>query len=88
MTHITKAALIPTNISWQSCGSLVVVSNDRGQMQCFDAALSLVRLQVVMEEPNPQRMLDFSEYFCHQQVLENLQWAPTVPHQDNLDQVN
>ena len=76
MTHVTKAALIPTNISWLDSGSLVVVSNDRGQIQCFDSALSLVRLQITMEECNPQRMLDLSDYFCHQQLLEKLEWAP------------
>ncbi|XP_069939077.1 LOW QUALITY PROTEIN: WD repeat-containing and planar cell polarity effector protein fritz homolog [Cherax quadricarinatus] len=76
MTHVTKAGLIPSNIAWLNSGNIVVVSNERGQIQCFDLALSLIRLQLVMEDHNPQRILDFSEHFCHQQSLLKLTWAP------------
>ncbi|XP_047487357.1 WD repeat-containing and planar cell polarity effector protein fritz homolog isoform X2 [Penaeus chinensis] len=77
MTHVTKAGLIPCNIAWLDSGNIVVVSNERGQIQCFDLALSLIRMQLVMEDSNPQRILDFSEHFCHQQSLLRLAWAPT-----------
>ncbi|XP_042879411.1 WD repeat-containing and planar cell polarity effector protein fritz homolog isoform X2 [Penaeus japonicus] len=77
MTHVTKAGLIPCNIAWLDSGNIVVVSNERGQVQCFDLALSLIRMQLIMEDSNPQRILDFSEHFCHQQSLLRLTWAPT-----------
>ncbi|XP_064115601.1 WD repeat-containing and planar cell polarity effector protein fritz homolog isoform X2 [Macrobrachium nipponense] len=76
MTHVTKAGLIPSNIAWLDSGNIVVISNERGQIQCFDLALSLLRMQLIMEEPNPQRILDFSEHFCHQQSLSKMSWAP------------
>ncbi|KAK7073683.1 hypothetical protein SK128_025322 [Halocaridina rubra] len=76
MTHVTKAGLIPSKVTWLDSGNIVIVGNDRGQIQCFDLALSLIRMQLMMEEPNPQRILDFSEHFCHQQSLSKLSWAP------------
>ncbi|XP_042219187.1 WD repeat-containing and planar cell polarity effector protein fritz homolog isoform X2 [Homarus americanus] len=84
MTHVTKAGLIPSSIAWLDSGNLVVVSNERGQIQCFDLALSLIRLQLIMEDPNPQRILDFSEHFCHQQSLLKLAWAPIRKPEDSL----
>ncbi|XP_045581658.2 WD repeat-containing and planar cell polarity effector protein fritz homolog isoform X2 [Procambarus clarkii] len=83
MTHVTKAGLIPSNIAWLDSGNIVIVSNERGQIQCFDLALSLIRMQLVMEDPNPQRILDFSEHFCHQQSLLKLSWAPTRKLEDS-----
>ncbi|KAK3863851.1 hypothetical protein Pcinc_030418 [Petrolisthes cinctipes] len=77
MTHVTKAGLIPSKIAWLDSGNIVAVGNERGQVQCFDLALSLVRTQLVMEDPNPQRILDLSEHFCHQQSLAKLAWAPS-----------
>ena len=76
MTHVTKAGLIPSNIAWLDSGNIVLISNERGQIQCFDLALSLIRTQLTVEEPNPQRILDFSEHFCHQQSLLKMSWAP------------
>lgn len=83
MTHVTKAGLIPSSIAWLDSGNIVVVSNERGQIQCFDLALSLIRMQLVMEDPNPQRILDFSEHFCHQQSLSKLEWSPTRNLEDS-----
>lgn len=44
-THLTRAALSPTHVTWLQPGALLVVANDRGQLQCFDMALSLVRVR-------------------------------------------
>lgn len=88
MTHVTKAGLIPANIAWLDSGNIVAISNDRGQIQCFDLALSLVRMQLVREEPNPQRILDFSDNFIHQQSLSFLQWAPTNKYHSGHNQLH
>ncbi|XP_071537938.1 WD repeat-containing and planar cell polarity effector protein fritz homolog isoform X2 [Panulirus ornatus] len=88
MTHVTKAGLIPSKIAWLYSGNILIVSNERGQIQCFDFALSLIRMQLVMEDPNPQRILDFSEHFCHQQSLLKLDWAPNKKPEDSQPKNN
>lgn len=75
-THLTRAALSPTHVSWLQPGALVIVANDRGQLQCFDMALSLVRIQLGGEDGLPVRLLDLADYFCHQPSLSSVSWAP------------
>ncbi|KAL7635511.1 UNVERIFIED_CONTAM: hypothetical protein RMT77_014580 [Armadillidium vulgare] len=79
MTHVTKAGLIPSCIAWLPSGTLLAVVNDRGQMQVFDMALSLMRIQLLLEDSSPQRILDFSEYFCYQPSFRKLKWASESP---------
>ncbi|KAF2347104.1 WD repeat-containing and planar cell polarity effector protein Fritz, partial [Trinorchestia longiramus] len=75
-THLTRAALSPTHVTWLQPGALLAVANDRGQVQFFDMALSLVRVQLGGEDGIPVRLLDFADYFCHQPSLRHISWAP------------
>ncbi|XP_018021808.1 uncharacterized protein LOC108677995 [Hyalella azteca] len=75
-THLTRAALSPTHVTWLQPGALLAVANDRGQVQFFDMALSLVRVQLGGEDGLPLRLLDFADYFCHQPSLRDISWAP------------
>ncbi|KAG0713907.1 WD repeat-containing and planar cell polarity effector protein fritz [Chionoecetes opilio] len=81
-THLTKAGLIPAALAWLDTGTLVAAANERGQLQCFDLALSLVRLQLTAEDPAPQRVLDLSEHLSHRPGLARLSWAPGRPPGD------
>lgn len=81
-THLTKAGLIPAALAWLDTGTLVAAANERGQLQCFDLALSLVRLQLSAEDPAPQRVLDLSEHLSHRPSLARLSWAPGRPPGD------
>ena len=81
-THLTKAGLIPASLAWLDTGTLVAAANERGQLQCFDLALSLVRLQLTAEDPAPQRVLDLSEHLSHRPGLARLSWAPGRPPGD------
>ncbi|KAK8386319.1 hypothetical protein O3P69_010769 [Scylla paramamosain] len=81
-THLTKAGLIPAALAWLDTGTLVAAANERGQLQCFDLALSLVRLQLTAEDPAPQRVLDLSEHLRHRPGLARLSWAPGRPPGD------
>ncbi|KAF2357159.1 WD repeat-containing and planar cell polarity effector protein Fritz, partial [Trinorchestia longiramus] len=74
--HLTRAALSPTHVTWLQPGALLAVANDRGQVQFFDMALSLVRVQLGGEDGIPVRLLDFADYFCHQPSLRHISWAP------------
>ncbi|KAF4520652.1 hypothetical protein B566_EDAN007518 [Ephemera danica] len=44
---------IPSMVAWHPDGSLVVVANEKGQLQSFDLALAPVRIQLLSEEPVP-----------------------------------
>lgn len=75
VTHTVKAAFISTTVSWHPDGMLVVVANERCQLQCFDTALSCVRNQLVSEDITPSSLLDLGSYFRAQPTLLHMEWS-------------
>lgn len=75
ITHLVKAAFIPTFVSWHSDSSVVMIANEKCQLQCFDIALSCVRTQLVSEDVVPSSVLDLSNYFAHPCNLAKLCWS-------------
>ncbi|XP_029712205.2 WD repeat-containing and planar cell polarity effector protein fritz isoform X1 [Aedes albopictus] len=75
ITHLVKAAFIPTFVSWHSDSSVVMIANEKGQLQCFDIALSCVRTQLMSEDVVPSSILDLSNYFAHPSNLAKLCWS-------------
>ncbi|XP_055608329.1 WD repeat-containing and planar cell polarity effector protein fritz [Uranotaenia lowii] len=75
ITHLVKAAFIPTFVSWHSDSSVVMIGNEKGQLQCFDIALSCVRTQLMSEDIVPSSILDLSNYFIHPSNLARLCWS-------------
>nr|CAD7570477.1 unnamed protein product [Timema californicum] len=75
ITHLVKAAFIPTMVSWHPDGALVMVANERSQLQCFDIALSCIKNQLVSEDVTPSNLLDLASYFRNQPTLLHLEWG-------------
>lgn len=73
-THLVKAAFIPTLVCWHPDGALIIVANERCQLQCFDCALACVKIQLVGEDLMPSVLLDLSVYFRHQPTLLHIGW--------------
>ncbi|XP_049531237.1 WD repeat-containing and planar cell polarity effector protein fritz [Anopheles darlingi] len=66
ITHLVKAAFIPTFVAWHSDSSVVMIANDKCQLQCFDIALSCVRMQLLSDEDAiPSGTFDLSNHFSH-----------------------
>ncbi|XP_037033814.1 WD repeat-containing and planar cell polarity effector protein fritz [Bradysia coprophila] len=75
ITHLVKAAFIPTMISWHCDSALIVIANDRCQFQCFDVSLACVKNQLISEDMTPSNLLDLSSYFTNQPTLVNICWS-------------
>uniref|UniRef100_A0A1B6D3B8 WD repeat-containing and planar cell polarity effector protein fritz n=1 Tax=Clastoptera arizonana TaxID=38151 RepID=A0A1B6D3B8_9HEMI len=73
-THIVKAAFIPTLVCWHPDGCLLVVANERSQIQCFDPSLACVKMQLISEDVTPSTILDLGSYFRHQPTLLHIGW--------------
>nr|CAD7400095.1 unnamed protein product [Timema poppensis] len=62
-------------VSWHPDGALVMVANERSQLQCFDIALSCIKNQLVSEDVTPSNLLDLASYFRNQPTLLHLEWG-------------
>lgn len=82
-TFLVRASFIPTSIVWHPDSALIVIANERSQLQCFDIALSCIKNQVLSEDTTPSNILDLSSFFVHQPKLNKLCWAkkPEINHQ-------
>lgn len=69
ITHLVKAGFIPTMCSWHCDSALILVANERGQLQCFDVSLACVKSQLISEDITPSNLLDLSTYFAYQPTL-------------------
>ncbi|XP_063240270.1 WD repeat-containing and planar cell polarity effector protein fritz [Bacillus rossius redtenbacheri] len=78
ITHLVKAAFISTMVSWHPDGALVLVANDRSQLQCFDVALACVRQQLLSEDVTPAGLLDLGCYFRGRPSLLGARWGPSA----------
>lgn len=72
VTHMVRAGFIPTLLAWHCDSALVLVANERGQMQCFDISLGCVRSQLASEDMVPGNLLDVSPYFTHQPTMKGV----------------
>ncbi|XP_063697637.1 WD repeat-containing and planar cell polarity effector protein fritz [Culicoides brevitarsis] len=62
ITHLVKAAFIPQHVSWHCDSALLMIANERCQLQCFDISLSCVKNQLLSDEISPSTVLDLSTY--------------------------
>ncbi|XP_046664309.1 WD repeat-containing and planar cell polarity effector protein fritz isoform X2 [Homalodisca vitripennis] len=74
-THLVKAAFIPTLVCWHPDNCLVMVANERSQLQCFDTSLACVKMQLISEDVTPSTILDLGSYFRQQPTLLQIGWS-------------
>jgi WD40 repeat protein len=82
-TYLVRASFIPTSIAWHPDSALLLIANDRCQVQSFDIALSCIKNQILSEDTTPSNILDLSSYFVQQPKLNRLCWSkkPDINHQ-------
>jgi WD repeat-containing and planar cell polarity effector protein Fritz len=54
---------IPYHLVWHPDGTLLMVANEKGQIQCYDLALAAVNFQMLSEMPQNCNFLDLTPYF-------------------------
>jgi WD40 repeat protein len=75
VTYLVKASFIPTTISWHPDSALVVIANERAQLQCFDISLACIKHQLVGEEMTPSNILDVANFFTRQPSMTKIGWS-------------
>ncbi|XP_065215584.1 WD repeat-containing and planar cell polarity effector protein fritz homolog [Planococcus citri] len=71
LTHIVRTAFVPSIVRWHADGYLAAVASDRGRLQCFDFALSCVKMQSISEDVTPSNVIDLSVYFTQMVQSQN-----------------
>lgn len=79
LTHVVQTVFVPSLVRWHADGHIVAVASDRGEIQCFDFALSCIKMQALSEDITPSNITDLSVYFAHRSqteppVLAEMQW--------------
>ncbi|KAJ8248019.1 hypothetical protein GJAV_G00237240 [Gymnothorax javanicus] len=79
LTLLAQVPMLPSFAAWHPAGALLVVGDGQGDLQCFDAALAPIRLQLLAEDLAPSPTLQLSQHMRAPGGLSGLQWA-TSPH--------
>lgn len=79
LTHVVQTVFVPSLVRWHTDGHIVAVASDRGEIQCFDFALSCIKMQALSEDITPSNITDLSVYFAQRSqteppVLTEMQW--------------
>lgn len=75
-TRTVKASFIPTFVQWHQNGAIVLISNERGQLQYFDTALNSLKSQLISDDCTPTALVDLSGYFNMQITITSISWGP------------
>ncbi|XP_018411210.1 PREDICTED: WD repeat-containing and planar cell polarity effector protein fritz homolog [Nanorana parkeri] len=78
VTLLAQAELLPVLIRWHPSGCIFVVSNNQGELQIFDMALSPVKVQLLAEDFSPRTTLQCNKHFEVSSSLVDMKW--TVPN--------
>ncbi|XP_022251576.1 WD repeat-containing and planar cell polarity effector protein fritz homolog, partial [Limulus polyphemus] len=74
LTRITTLNFAVQQISWHPSGTLALVASELGQLQCFDAALCCIKLELVGEEAESTKILEMSNFFRQRSNLTFIAW--------------
>lgn len=70
ITLLVKATFIPTLVSWHADSAILMIANEKCQIQYFDCSLSCIRNQIMNEELSSSvGVLDLTTYFTVQSQL-------------------
>ncbi|XP_060067112.1 WD repeat-containing and planar cell polarity effector protein fritz homolog [Ylistrum balloti] len=78
-TSAVRAALIAADVAWHPTGTVFFLISVRGDIQVFDLALTSLRIQLVSEEPSPQRVLPLGKLFRVPVTVKELCWCSFDP---------
>lgn len=90
LTHIVRSVFVPTIIRWHVDGYMVAVASARGQIQCFDFALSCIKMQCISEDVTPTSVIDLSVYFTQSlkpqlPSLVEMEWNVKSPRHEGCE---
>lgn len=68
ITHLIKAAFIPTLVSWHDDSAIIIIANEKSQIQFFDISLSCIKSQFSNEDLASFNVIDLSVFFTTQPV--------------------
>ncbi|XP_036403063.1 LOW QUALITY PROTEIN: WD repeat-containing and planar cell polarity effector protein fritz homolog [Megalops cyprinoides] len=75
LSLLAQVPMLPSLLAWHPAGALLLVGGGQGELQCFDAGLSPVALQLVAEDPSPRPTLRLSQHLRGAGGLAGLQWG-------------
>ncbi|KAM4040249.1 WD repeat-containing and planar cell polarity effector protein fritz homolog [Anomaloglossus baeobatrachus] len=78
VTLLAQADVLPALVQWHPAGCIIVVSNNQGELQIFDMALSPIRVQLLSETIAPTSTLQCNKQFEVSSSLVDIKW--TYPH--------
>ncbi|XP_067119517.1 WD repeat-containing and planar cell polarity effector protein fritz homolog [Centruroides vittatus] len=61
-------------IAWHPLDTIIIVSGEKGQLRCYDCALSSIKLQLLSDDFSALNVLEISDYFRYQPTLTKLFW--------------
>ncbi|KAI1894753.1 hypothetical protein AGOR_G00118990 [Albula goreensis] len=79
MSLLAQVPMLPALLAWHPAGALVVVAGGQGELQCFDAGLSPIHMQLLAEDLAPEPTLRLPQHLRAPGGLAGLQWA-APPH--------
>ncbi|XP_068088454.1 WD repeat-containing and planar cell polarity effector protein fritz homolog isoform X2 [Hyperolius riggenbachi] len=85
VTLLVQAELLPVLIRWHPSGCIFVVSNNQGELQIFNMALSPIMVQLVAEDSAPRSTLQCCKHFEVSSSLVDMKWAAPRTTSDNVD---
>ncbi|XP_069787807.1 WD repeat-containing and planar cell polarity effector protein fritz homolog isoform X2 [Narcine bancroftii] len=86
MTLLAQTDLVPSMMEWHPDGAIIIVGNSQGEVQCYDMALSPMKMQLLAEDVNPLTKLQLSHFFAVTSRMAKIQW--TVPQVISLNNGN
>ena len=75
VTLQAQVPMLPSYVAWHPAGALLVVGDGQGELQCFDAGLAPLRMQLLAEDLAPGPTLQLSRHLRAPGGLAGMQWA-------------
>ncbi|XP_069811387.1 WD repeat-containing and planar cell polarity effector protein fritz homolog isoform X2 [Dendropsophus ebraccatus] len=88
VTLLAQADVLPALVHWHPAECIFVVSNNQGELQLFDMALSPIKVQLLAENIAPVSTLQCNKQFEVSSSLVDMKW--TCPHttEQSIDGAN
>ncbi|XP_059842117.1 WD repeat-containing and planar cell polarity effector protein fritz homolog isoform X3 [Hypanus sabinus] len=88
VTLLAHADFVPSMIEWHPDAAVITVGSYQGEIQCYDMALSPIKMQLLAEDIKPVNKLQFSQYFAVTSRMVQIQWTVPQVIPPNIDNLN